>query len=150
MIQFPKGLPCALREGYGFKPTSPMASTQMQTGRTRYRRKYSSVPTESRVTWLFNDREAQLFESWFEEVLISGSQWFECDLKTPQGFQPYKAHFLDIYEGPTLVGVSSWRYQATLQLWERPILTGGWAIYAPEFILGMNLLDLAINRDWPQ
>ncbi len=150
MIQFPRELPCALRDGYGFKPVSPIMSTDMQTGRARHRRKYSSTPTVTTVNWLFNDAEAQLFESWFEEVLISGSQWFECDLKSPQGFQSYKARFVDIYEGPTLDGISLWRYRAQLELWERPILTGGWAIYAPEYIVGMNLLDLAINKDWPQ
>ncbi|WP_158497506.1 hypothetical protein [Pseudomonas lactis] len=51
---------------------------------------------------------------------------------------------------PELFGVDRWTISATLQLWERPILTGSWAIYAPEYILGMNLLDLAINKDWPQ
>lgn len=149
MIQFPAELPCGLRDGYGFKPVSPMMDTEMQTGRTRYRRKYSSTPTETTVNWLFNDMEAQLFESWFEEVLISGSQWFECPLKTPQGLKHYKAHFKDIYEGPTLEGISFWKFRAVLVLWERPILTGGWALYAPDYIAAMNLIDLAINRDWP-
>jgi len=96
-----------------------------------------------------DDMQVQLFESWFEEVLVSGVDWFECDLKTPQGIRPYKARFTDIYEGPTLDG-GYWRFRAPLELWERPILTGGWAVYAPEYILGMNLLDLAINKDWPQ
>ena len=150
MIQFPRGLPCALREGYGFKPISPMMNTEMVTGRTRYRRKYSSTPTRTTVNWIFDDVQAQLFEAWFEEVLVSGSLWFECNLKTPQGLQSYKAHFVDIYEGPVLEGVSFWRFRAELELWERPILKGGWAIYAPDYILHMNLLDLAINKEWPQ
>lgn len=150
MIQYPEGLPYPLRDGYGFNPVSPLKSTAMQTGRTRYRRKYSSVPTEAKVTWNMSEQEAQYFESWFEEVLVSGSQWFEVELRTPQGLQPYKAHFKDIYDGPTLFGVNRFVFTATLQLWERPILTGGWAIYAPEYLLGMNILDLAINKDWPQ
>ncbi|WP_447801186.1 hypothetical protein [Pseudomonas kilonensis] len=122
----------------------------MRTGRTRFRRNYSSVPTNVKVTWSLTSIQAQYFEGWFEDVLISGSQWFECELRTPQGLQPYKAHFLDMYDGPVLFGVDHWTVSATLQLWDRPILTGGWALYAPQYILQMNLLDLAINKEWPQ
>lgn len=150
MIQYPKELPYPLRDGYGFNPVSPMKATAMQTGRTRFRRNYKSVPTNVKVIWSLNGIEAQYFEAWFEDVLISGSQWFECELRTPQGLQPYKAHFLGMYEGPELFGVDHWTISATLQLWERPILTGGWALYAPQYILHMNLLDLAINKEWPQ
>jgi hypothetical protein len=127
-----------------------MKATAMRTGRTRFRRNYASVPTNAKVTWSLTSIQAQYFEAWFEEVLISGSQWFECELRTPQGLMPYKAHFLDMYDGPELFGVDHWTVSATLQLWERPILTGGWAIYAPQYILHMNLLDLAINKEWPQ
>ena len=150
MIQYPKELPYPLRDGYGFSPVSPLKSTAMQPGRTRSRRKYSSGPTDVKVTWNMSEQEAQSFEAWFEEVLISGSQWFEVELRTPQGLLPYKAHFKDMYEGPALFGVNRFVFSATLELWERPVLTGGWAVYAPEYILGMNLLDLAINKDWPQ
>ncbi|MBP6954450.1 MAG: hypothetical protein KBC45_08495 [Pseudomonas sp.] len=150
MIQYPKELPYPLRDGYGANSVDPMKATPVQTGRTRYRRKYSSVPTDQKVIWNMSDLEAQYFESWYEEVLISGSLWFECELRTPQGLMYYKAHFKEIYDGPELFGVDRFVYSATLQLWERPILTGGWAVYAPEYILGMNLLDLAINKDWPQ
>lgn len=149
MIQYPKELPYPLRDGYGFNAVSPMKATSMQTGRTRYRRKYSSVPTDAKVSWNMDELEAQYFESWYEEVLVSGSLWFECELRTPQGLMPYKAHFKDIYDGPVLFGVNRFSFSATLQLWERPILTGGWAIYAPEYILHMDILDLAINAEWP-
>ncbi|WP_371318881.1 hypothetical protein [Pseudomonas sp. F1002] len=129
---------------------SPFKATAMQTGRARYRRNYSSVPTNVKVIWNLSSAEAQYFESWFEEVLVSGSQWFECELRSPQGLQPYKAHFLEMYDGPDLFGVDRWTISATLQLWERPILTGGWAVYAPQYILGMNIFDIAMNIDWPR
>ncbi|KAA5841986.1 hypothetical protein F2A38_15755 [Pseudomonas chlororaphis] len=150
MIQYPKELPSPLREGYGFTPVSPLLRTKTQTGRAIQRRKYSSVPTEAAVSWVFNSSEAQLFESWFEEVLISGSKWFECELRTPQGLMPYRARFIDIYSGPKLFGVDHWRFTADFELFERPILLGGWAVYAPEFIAGMNIFDIAMNFDWPE
>jgi hypothetical protein len=150
MKKYPVELPLPVADGYGFKPVSPFIRTKMNTGRSRQRRAYASVPTELTADFIFeDDLEAQLFESWFEDVLISGSEWFECDLKTPQGIRPYKVRFTDMYEGPSLDG-GYWRFRAPLELWERPILAGGWAIYAPEYITGMNIIDLAVNKDWPQ
>lgn len=150
MIQYPKVLPYPLREGYGFTTVSPILRTKTQTGRAIQRRKYSSTPTEASVSWVFTSTEAQLFESWFEDALVSGSQWFECELRTPQGLLPYKARFVDIYSGPKLFGVDHWTFTAELELFERPILRGGWAIYTPEFISGMNIFDIALNVDWPR
>ncbi|NWF10183.1 MULTISPECIES: hypothetical protein [Pseudomonas] len=149
MKKYPEELPLPVADGYGFKPVSPFMRTKMNTGRSRQRRAYSSVPTELTADFLFeDDMQTQLFESWFEEVLTSGVDWFECELKTPQGIRPYKVRFTDIYEGPTLDG-GHWRFRAPIELLERPILTGGWALYAPDYIAAMNLIDLAINRDWP-
>ena len=149
MIQYPKGLPLPQRSGYGFTPVDPVARTDMQSGRARYRRRYASAPTVASVAWIFSAAQAQLFEAWFEDVLISGVEWFEMTLQTPQGLMPYKAHFAGIYDGPVLDGVSYWHFSAKLELWERPILRGGWAVYAPDYITNMAIFDIAINREWP-
>lgn len=148
--KYPSQLPFPLRDGYQLNSIDPMKETQMLTGRSRFRRNYSSVPENVEVRWLLTGLECQSFRSWHEEVLISGSEWFECELRSDQGLLPYTAHFRGMYKGPELFGVDHWIITATLQLWKRSILTGGWAVYAPEYILGMNLLDLAINKDWPQ
>ncbi|MBS4081357.1 MULTISPECIES: hypothetical protein [Pseudomonas] len=150
MITYPKELPYPLRDGYGFSPVSAVKRTTMQTGRARVRRNYASVPTEAKVQWMLDSVQAEYFESWVEDALLSGSQWFECELRTPQGLLPYKAQFKDGYEGPVLFGVNNWTISATLVLWERPILRGGWAIYAPQFLLNAGMLDVAINRNWPE
>ena len=150
MIEYPADLPCALREGYDFSPVSPLLRSQLETGRSRQRRRYTSTPTMASVSWLMNDMQGVLFEAWFKEVLLDGAEWFDCPLKSPMGMKNYTARFTDIYSGPTLTGQSLWRYTATLELRERPVLIGGWAIYAPQFVAHMNLVDLAVNREWPE
>lgn len=150
MIQYPEGLPLPTRDGYGFSAVSPILRTRMQSGRSKQRRQYQSTPTAGSVSWVFTEGEAQLFESWWEEVLVSGTEWFEMSLQTPQGLQPYRCRFTDIYDGPTLFGFNLWRISAVLELFERPILRGGWAIHAPQFILYGDLLDKAINKEWPE
>lgn len=150
MIEYPREyLPLPLREGYAFQAVSPMVRSEMVSGRARQRRAYTSVPTVASVSWLLSDVQSQLFEAWFEDALLSGSAWFECPLKTPEGTHNYVARFTDIYQGPALVGVSHWRFTAELELRERPILAPGWGLF-PGLIAGQRILDLAINREWPE
>ena len=55
------------------------------SGRAVQRRLYRRVPTKASVCWLLSDAQPQLFEGWFDHILISGTMWFECHLKTPLG-----------------------------------------------------------------
>ena len=148
MIAYPEFLPEPQRDGYGFQPVSPMARSELQSGRARQRRRFTSVPTVASVTWLMDDGEAQLFEGWFEHILLSGSLWFQCPLKTPMGMDEHRARFVDIYEGPILVGESFWRFTAKLELFKRPILDAGWIIDAPDYVAMADIFDIAMNQKW--
>ncbi|PNG87547.1 hypothetical protein CBL13_01411 [Pseudomonas putida] len=150
MLAYPKGLPLPLREGYGFTPVSPLIRSELRSGRVRQRRRFTSVPTVASVSWIMSDAQAQFFEAWFEEVLGAGVSWFECPLKTPLGLDRYQARFADIYSGPELVGVSSWRFTASLELLKRPLLPPGWVTDAPDYILGSDIIDIAVNDKWPE
>ncbi|VVO23950.1 hypothetical protein [Pseudomonas fluorescens] len=150
MLAYPEGLPLPLREGYGFDPVSPMTSSALVTGRKIRRRAYRSVPTVAAVSWLMSDTQAQLFEGWFEHVLISGTAPFECQFKTPTGLDDYQARFTDIYSGPTLVGVSHWRFTANLELLKRPLVDAEWVLFAPEYILMSDIFDSAMTQEWPR
>ncbi len=150
MLAYPEGLPTPQREGYGFDPVSPMTSTKLVSGRSERRRAFVSTPTVATVTWLLTPSEAQLFEGWFEYVLLSGSLPFECPLLTPMGMEPYRANFVDIYSGPVLVGVDLWRFSAQLSLFKRPLIDKEWVVDAPDYVLGSDVFDIAMNREWTQ
>ena len=150
MLAYPEGLPTPQREGYGFDPVSPMTSTKLVSGRSERRRAFVSTPTVATVTWLLTPSEAQLFEGWFEYVLLSGSLPFECPLLTPMGLEPYRANFVDIYSGPVLVGVDLWRFSAQLSLFKRPLIDKEWIVDAPDYILGSDIFDIAMNQKWPR
>lgn len=151
MIQYPDYLPVPLRDSYGFEMEDPMIRSDLQSGRVRQRRRHTKVPTYSSVQWLMTDLQARMFEAWWEEVLISGTEWFEMPLKTPLGgLQNYQSRFRGAYRGPTLVGVSLWRFTAELELLERPILPPGWITIAPDFIRYADIFDRALNQEWPQ
>lgn len=151
MIAYPEGLPYPLRDaGYGFEPVSPLVSTSLQSGKTIDRRRFTNTPTVASVTWEMDDGQAQLFEAWFEYTLVSGSLPFDCPLKTPIGIETYEAKFQGMYQGPTLSGISRWRFQAKVSLFKRPLIGKDWLIYAPEYVLHSNIVDLALNREWPE
>jgi hypothetical protein len=122
MLTMPDGIPLPLRDGYGFKPTSPIMRTPFVSGRARNRRRYRSVPTEVSVTWLCNAEQARMFEGWCKWG-IGWADWFMCPIKSPLGLMPTQAQFTDIYDGPTLVGVDHWRYTAVLSLFEMPVIS---------------------------
>lgn len=143
-------LPLPLQDGYGFKPVSPLLRTQLTSGRARQRRQYTSTPTQASVTWMFTtDAQAQLFEAWYRDTISDGAAWFLMRLQTPLGVESYKCRFTDIYDGPVLVAPIYWRFSATLELWEKPLLPPGWADF-PSFVVNQDIIDLALNREWPE
>ncbi|PVY68663.1 hypothetical protein [Pusillimonas noertemannii] len=147
-IDFPAGLPDALRDGYGLEHVSPFERTSMQSGRSRSRRTFTSVPTRADVAWFFTENQAAAFEAWFRDEIHDGVDWFNCTLRTPVGVGKYVCQFAEMYRGPILVGVNYWRVSAKLEIWERPLMPEGWGDF-PWFVTGASIFDMAMNREWP-
>lgn len=144
-IDYPTELPPPLRSGYGLQHASPMLRTQLQSGRARQRRTYTSVPTMAAVSWLLSDGEARLFETFFRYGLSDGTEWFNARLVTPTGLRDYECRFADMYSGPDLVGVRHWKITAQLEIKERETFPAAF-LETPEWILEPGLLDLAISE----
>lgn len=150
ILSFPHSyLPMPQRTGLGYQPVSPLLRTQLTSGRARQRRLYTSTPTQVGVTWIFNEEQSQLFEAWFRDVISDGAAWFNMRIRAPIGIDDYACRFMDIYEGPTLIGFQRWQFTANLELWERPILPPGWGEF-PDLVANQSIIDLAMNREWPE
>lgn len=151
-INYPDGLPVPLREGYRFRHTQPFMRTDMESGRAAQRRKFSSVPSVVSVAWMFRcDSHAAAFESWFRDALKDGAEWFNSPLKTPVGEQGFVCRFTAMYQGPELIGVSSWRFSAELEVFERPLMPPGWGdSEAANYLIYASLFDFAMNKEWPE
>ncbi|MFJ3147531.1 hypothetical protein [Pseudomonas hunanensis] len=150
MIDYLKGLPPPVADGYGFNPVSPLITTTMASGRTRTRRRFRGVPTHLSVTWLLSETEAGLFEAWFEYHLKSGSLWFGCPLKSPIGFEVLRSKFRDIYSGPVLIGGDIWQFTAELEVYKRPLYDEQWFTIAPEYLSQSDVFDISVNDKWPE
>lgn len=147
-IYYPAGLPRGLHSGRTYQLESPLQRTELSSGRARQRRRFTSVPQYGSINWLFSDAEGAAFEAWWRDALVDGSRWFECPLDTPLGYQDYTCRFTDVYKGPSRVGPNLWSYSAELELRERAVLEPGWGEF-PEFILEADIIDIAVNREWP-
>lgn len=151
MIQFPEGLPLPLQDGYGLSmAVDPASRTPLESGQMISRRRFSNVPFDAPCTFDMDDVQAQIFMAWFKYTLKDGVLAFEMPLKTPLGLEKHKAQFLTGYSGGQLVNVSRWRFQATLRFIAQPIIDEEWLIYAPEFVIGSSIIDIAMNNDWPE
>lgn len=152
MPSFPPQLPLALQAVYALQHQSPFIRTEMQSGRARQRRAFTSVPSSVSVSWIFTtDADCRLFEGWFRDDLGAkdGENWFDMPLQTPLGTFDYVCRFADMYDGPVLVGGDMWQISAKLEIRERPIVAPDWATILPGYLLLADIFDLAMNREWP-
>lgn len=60
-----------------------MVRTDMEAGPARQRRRFTTGPKMSEVTWLFTAAQLALFETFFDTTLSGGSAWFT--MKVPIG-----------------------------------------------------------------
>lgn len=147
-INYPAQLPAPQWGDNGYSVVSPNLRTNMENGRAMQRRKFSSVPVMRQASWVMTAGEGQLFEIWFKETLKDGTEWFNVYLRHPLGFVPFVCRIVDVYQGPTAWGRNKWRYSATLEIWERPLIPGDWLLL-PDYIAGSDIFDLAMNREFP-
>lgn len=148
MIQYPKELSLPLQDGYGYTTVDPMRATQMVTGRRRYRRVWSYVPSVLTLNFNFSEAEAAFFDSWYARTLNDGLEWFEMPLQLPPGFTSYQLHFTGISSRTELTQIRRWRYSFEAELKQRPLIPEGWEQF-PEYWFNKDIIDLAVNREWP-
>lgn len=153
MPSYPSQLPLPTQSGYALQHQSPFVRTEMQSGRARQRRAFTSVPSSVSVSWFFtSDVDCQLFEGWFRDDAGAkdGENWFDMPLQTPIGTRDYDCRFVDMYSGPQLVAFNKWQISATLEIRDRPIAPPDYATLAPDYILLSDIFDIAINQEWPE
>lgn len=126
------------------------AISQMVSGRRKTRLRFDTVPADTTLTWLFKTRQqAVLFGSWYRGPLNNGNRWFLINLDLPEGRGPWRCRMPEGYSGPARVGANLWRVSARVELYERPNIDGDWAEFYPEAIIFADVIDYAVNDEWP-
>ena len=125
-IKWPDTLP-PLRLGSEFQLVNPQLATELQNGRTRYRRNFTAVPVDFNAKWTMTDEQAILFYNFYQYLLVDGTKWFEMPVLQPGGIRDMQVHFKGAYSA-VLVGAPypesstgrMWDISAEMQLYLRP------------------------------
>lgn len=145
---YPEGLPCPLRENYGFTPVNNIRRTPMDSGRARQRIEFPNTPATVSLQWTMNASQAMLFEAWSAQVV--GAGWFTLEILSPMGFEEKtEIRFTETPVGGELNGKFLWRYRVVCELKTRPMLDPGWVDVLPDYVLNADIFDYAVNRQWP-
>ena len=150
MIQYPEGLPAFERTGYGLETVDPQVRTTLGNGRMRIRQGFKYTPQIITCSAVMNEMEAQIFQSWWHNTLMSGTQWFEGPVLTPLGLERRAMRFIDVYDGPNPWGLCMWRFGLKLELRKPALIPEEWLGDGAEWILHASEFDILMNRTWPE
>lgn len=117
----------------------------------RVRLNFSDVPEFPQGSVLMTSSEAAFFRGWFKRSLNDGVEWFSCRLKMPEvmkGASEYECRFAQKYEC-RLVPPDRYEFTFVLELKEQSLIQPGWEEF-PQFWFMMNIIDMALNREWPE
>lgn len=113
---YPPSLPPTLAQGHGFTPLPNGRQRKRDAGEMRMRPRYRSTPEHATVVWVYDQSQFDVFDAWFENGLLVGSQVFDVQLHRRGGVLEalwYVARFVDEYQVQELEGL---RYQVTATL----------------------------------
>ena len=150
---WPDRLPLPTIAGYGMTPADTILRTEMESGNTRTRRRFTRTIARVTAAWVMRDDQYMIFEAWFEHRALGGAAWFSARLYGGMGTHAQEARFVQPYQATPLIG-DRWQITATLEVRNRPMLSdGGLSIAMTEDTDGLQSAIAAfgdlVNRTLP-
>jgi len=84
---WPSTLPQPTQSGYGYTQKAASARTEMDSGTARVRRRYTRVPTQLTLRWMFQGMQLAIFEYFWRKELMDGAGWFDVKALNGTGWQ---------------------------------------------------------------
>ncbi|QIX18340.1 hypothetical protein [Burkholderia multivorans] len=125
IAEWPATLPGPRASGYGLQPKARFGSTELDSGRTRNRRRSTNAPTSVTVKWRFTHAQMATFEAFVEYEINAGAAPFSVDLVNGMGVTPVQAMFTgDPPYQPAISDSRAWfDVTATLQVKRMPVVS---------------------------
>lgn len=156
IAEWPVTLPQPRASGYGLQPKAKFASTELDSGRTRNRRRSTNAPTAVAVKWRFTHSQMATFEAFVEYELNGGGALFSVGLLNGLGVNPVRAMLTG--DPPYQAAISDSRawfdVTATLQVRRMPVASFDMyqvlRLYAEQEITAMDdLLHHIVHVQFP-
>lgn len=150
MIKFPAILPAPSQE-FSITPDTNMVRTNMESGRTRQRKKNTQRFYSAQVTWQFDDMEFSAFKGFLYYEAQDGASWFEANLFTGESLTLHKMRLVNGQYTASYTTWGGWAVSATVDL-ERLYLPEPEVYYwlqMPDPLGIKNILEYAVNKILP-
>lgn len=119
MPAWPATLPAPLLAGYGVKPDSAVARTDMEAGPARVRRRFTAVPKRVPLACVLDEAQAAAFVTFWESDLADGANWFDLSVNLGSGVVTRSARFLETYSLDMLIGSGDlWKLSGQVEVRE--------------------------------
>lgn len=123
-IRFPVDLPPPLREGYGTEFEETRSRQEREIGAARQRRKTLTEPRLETVTWVFTQKQFNIFDNWWQFTIQCGVRLFDIQLTDDDGgLTWYTVRWIGEYEAIINSERYEWRVTGTLRSLEDPFTT---------------------------
>lgn len=114
---FPSSLP-QVKPGFGVSFEGNQTRTQMESGRSRQRKRFSTDINTFSAEWNLSNFEYEVFKAFLKHKLNSATDWFYIDLFTGGELKTVKARVANGAYSATEIPVLYWDVSATLETFD--------------------------------
>lgn len=115
-IDWPTILPPGQLNPYQYQRWDVAVDTELDTGRSRVRRRCSDGPAAFQINWLMTEIQFAYFESWFLHVLAGRANAFNMIINVGSGCSAHECRFKAPYVMQGLVRPDLYRVQGQLEI----------------------------------
>lgn len=157
-VNWPSWMPLGTIEGYSYSRKELVLRTELETGRTRMRRRYSDGPALVNISWAFESLQFAFFEGWFLNTIKAGAVPFNMNLNVGLGCSMHECRFAGPYTMQRLDRPDLYRVTAALEATKLNVLDADTiAVIDLYSSLGMyeellafyDLLEIHVNIELP-
>lgn len=148
MIRYPDSLPIGLISKNSIKDTPTASNVKFASGNSRQRKTMRLATSSTVFSFVFNSEQVQVFESWYENEINHGADWFLIKRKTANGVEHIEARFKSMYSGANKIGLTDgWSIEFQAEI-KRNDIGDDWWLF-PDFAKYWCCIDQAVNVCWP-
>ena len=119
MVDWPEQFGTPVLSGIQETPDDNVTRTEMESGVTRMRQRFTYTPTSGQFRWIMNEDVLGYFEAWFKHKAKFGSEWINMEIPTGKGMQTAQVRFKDSYT-TKVVSYPQWEVTANVEIRELP------------------------------
>lgn len=150
---YPMTLPLPTMDGYTIAAAPRFVRTGLSSGPAAQRARRNAPPLLLEYRWVLSLEQLETFEYWYAQRLRKGQSWFSGPLSLGTGCTTGDLRFTGAYSAAQLSGDDVWEVTASMELRERPLITGDQytaMIQVVPFTESEALFHQIMNTDLPQ